>query len=248
MLNFRIAGDPLGIAESLEYLAMPSREWLCGVLVLASCGLAVGQEPLIPQMSASARMYLTYVLDTMQHHALHADEINWSDLRAGALTVATGAQSTQDTYPAIFYALTQLKESHSFLRIPDSLPGVEKERAWASMRQILARRKIDPPTSVFRNRTTPNGHLIEVGGKRFAYLIVPSCPAVYSDLRRSKQGFQEYANALHAVAASLESSRPSGWIVDLRGNRGGNMYPMLAAIGFILGDGSAGYFVSRSSE
>ncbi len=32
------------------------------------------------------------------------------------------------------------------------------------------------------------------------------------------------------------------WIIDLRGNFGGNMWPMLAAIGPILGEGIAGYF------
>ena len=34
-----------------------------------------------------------------------------------------------------------------------------------------------------------------------------------------------------------------GWIVDLRGNGGGNMWPMLAGIGPILGEGIAGYFI-----
>lgn len=35
-----------------------------------------------------------------------------------------------------------------------------------------------------------------------------------------------------------------GWIVDLRGNGGGNMWPMLAGVGPILGEGTAGYFIS----
>lgn len=34
-----------------------------------------------------------------------------------------------------------------------------------------------------------------------------------------------------------------GWIVDLRGNTGGNMWPMLAGVGPILGEGIAGYFI-----
>lgn len=39
-----------------------------------------------------------------------------------------------------------------------------------------------------------------------------------------------------------------GWIVDLRGNLGGNMWPMLAGIGPILGEGVAGYFIDADGE
>ncbi|MEO0330766.1 MAG: S41 family peptidase, partial [Bacteroidota bacterium] len=34
-----------------------------------------------------------------------------------------------------------------------------------------------------------------------------------------------------------------GWIVDLRGNGGGNMWPMLAGVGSVLGEGTSGYFI-----
>jgi hypothetical protein len=39
-----------------------------------------------------------------------------------------------------------------------------------------------------------------------------------------------------------------GWIVDLRGNTGGNMWPMLTGIGPILGDGPAGSFVAADGN
>lgn len=35
----------------------------------------------------------------------------------------------------------------------------------------------------------------------------------------------------------LDKSHPAGWIVDLRGNVGDNMWPMLAGIGPLLGEG-----------
>jgi carboxyl-terminal processing protease len=39
-----------------------------------------------------------------------------------------------------------------------------------------------------------------------------------------------------------------GWVVDLRGNTGGNMWPMLAGVGPILGEGIAGYFIDPSGQ
>jgi C-terminal processing protease CtpA/Prc len=35
----------------------------------------------------------------------------------------------------------------------------------------------------------------------------------------------------------------AGWIVDLRSNGGGNMWPMIAGVGPVLGEGRAGYFI-----
>jgi carboxyl-terminal processing protease len=42
----------------------------------------------------------------------------------------------------------------------------------------------------------------------------------------------------------LQAQKPEGWIVDVRGNGGGNMWPMLAGIGAVLGEADLGKFVS----
>ena len=39
-----------------------------------------------------------------------------------------------------------------------------------------------------------------------------------------------------------------GWIVDLRNSRGGNMWPALAGIGSLLGEGTAGFFVDAGNN
>jgi carboxyl-terminal processing protease len=39
-----------------------------------------------------------------------------------------------------------------------------------------------------------------------------------------------------------------GWIVDLRSSRGGNMWPALAGVGPLLGDGTAGYFIDAADK
>jgi carboxyl-terminal processing protease len=51
-----------------------------------------------------------------------------------------------------------------------------------------------------------------------------------------------FADTLHRVIARLDAAGVCGWIVDLRGNTGGNMWPMLAGLGPLLGPGTAGYF------
>jgi C-terminal processing protease CtpA/Prc len=39
-----------------------------------------------------------------------------------------------------------------------------------------------------------------------------------------------------------------GWIVDLRGNGGGNMWPMIAGVGPVLGEGIIGWIVYNNRE
>jgi C-terminal processing protease CtpA/Prc len=53
-----------------------------------------------------------------------------------------------------------------------------------------------------------------------------------------------FARAMQNAIARIDSTRPCGWVVDLRENHGGNMWPMLAGIGPILGEGVAGAFLS----
>lgn len=53
-----------------------------------------------------------------------------------------------------------------------------------------------------------------------------------------------YAVAGQAAIRSADAPPGCGWIVDLRRNGGGNMWPMLAAAGPLLGDGLLGGFIS----
>ncbi len=56
-----------------------------------------------------------------------------------------------------------------------------------------------------------------------------------------------YAQQLHDSIRVADRDGIVGWIVDLRGNSGGNMYPMIAGIGPILGEGVVGYFLDADS-
>jgi len=58
----------------------------------------------------------------------------------------------------------------------------------------------------------------------------------------------EFATAIQRNVATLQTQHPIGWIVDLRGNRGGNMWPMLAGIGPLLGVEKVGEFLDISSK
>jgi C-terminal processing protease CtpA/Prc len=74
--------------------------------------------------------------------------------------------------------------------------------------------------------------------QRFAYIHVP---------QRSGEGIP-LADSLQTAVRSLQEARACGWIVDLRANGGGNMWPMLAGIGPLLGDSIVGRFGGQADS
>ena len=72
--------------------------------------------------------------------------------------------------------------------------------------------------------------------------MLPRCSAKDND------GLLLYAADVRRILTDLTAQNPKGWIVDLRGNTGGNMWPMLTGIGPILGDGIVGSFVAADGN
>ncbi|MFJ7269198.1 S41 family peptidase [Streptomyces sp. NPDC099050] len=70
-----------------------------------------------------------------------------------------------------------------------------------------------------------------------------SLPAVSSD-----RAAAAYVRQARKAVAAADGQGAAGWIVDLRGNSGGDMWGPLAAVGAILGDGDVGAFVEAGGK
>lgn len=75
----------------------------------------------------------------------------------------------------------------------------------------------------------------EVVPKDIAYIRIPFC---IGDETQTERYIQSIADKI----ASQNKHNPKGWIVDLNSNFGGNMWPMMAALGALLEPGIQGYF------
>ncbi|HKG06448.1 MAG TPA: S41 family peptidase [Pedobacter sp.] len=59
----------------------------------------------------------------------------------------------------------------------------------------------------------------------------------------------EFATTIQNIIYKLDTENQiKGWVVDLRQNTGGNMYPMIAGLGPLTGEGNLGYFISMSHK
>ena len=102
-----------------------------------------------------------------------------------------------------------------------------------------------PPaaTTAFRTGGAANPPIdVKALGDRIGYLNVPAYSGGDATAARS------FATKAHEQLAAAVDDAGCGWIVDLRGNTGGNMWPMLAGLKPFLGDEPLGTFVSREAR
>ena len=223
------------------------------MLLLSPAVSLAGKKPAPqPQVSPTkitpdAAAFLDNALDTMRQHALHGQSVDWTAVRTEAFKRAGGAFNPIDTYPAIYWALVQLGDPGAHLRLP---PGLypdqiallqQAEREAVNSAPAASREQTSIPTP-FTSRRLPEGHIVTVQGRNFGYVVLPRCSAKDND------GLLLYAADVRRILTDLSAQSPKGWIVDLRGNTGGNMWPMLAGVGPILGDGSVGSFVANDGN
>jgi hypothetical protein len=189
--------------------------------------------------SPEATRYIDSALKVMQEHFLHADRIDWPSLKQETLAQAAGAQTVVDTYPAIRFALAKLGDHHSYLQLTQELSREEASRRPklanpSAMPAPPARKPTFPFPSPFRTRRVPEGAIVAGSTCPIAQIVIPLFGG------QERKDIDDYATNVQKVIAELLPKSPRAWIVDLRGNGGGNLWAMLAGVGPILGEGETG--------
>lgn len=162
--------------------------------------------------------YLEAALDILETNSRHKYEVDWSRLRSTVWKDAGTLNEPADAYGAIRNALDLVGDQHSFLLTP------------AEVHQRVS--CVNPPPYV---RVAPN---LSETATPVGYMRVGSavCP-----------GSSELAAAYQRAIEGVDTTGVCGWIVDLRGNGGGNIAPMIGGVGPIVGEGVLGYFVGPDS-
>lgn len=169
-------------------------------------------------MSAEAAVVLDAAIKAVKEQALKAPSVDWSTVEPSVRAFAAGAEKSAETYPAIRYLLSSLGDHHSFLMMP------------AQTTEFAAGAVENPPRDV---KALPD----QVG-----YISVPG----YNG--GELQSMQAYTRRAHERLVATAPSVSCGWVVDLRQDTGGNMWPMLAGLKPFLGDAQLGTFEGRSGK
>ncbi|MEU4125359.1 S41 family peptidase [Streptomyces virginiae] len=191
-----------------------------GVGVRPADAVAVGPSPQpSADMSAAAELYLTHVLDLLQSKSIDKKKVDWPQVRRQAFAEADGARTTADTYDAIDLAVKAVDNPHTFFLRPD--------RAGALVPSPEVPGTGAPPQ-------VPSGRLL---GQRIGYVSLPATEKIPG-----------YARAGARAVRTVDASGPCGWIVDLRGDSGGAVWPKLDVLAPLLGDGRLGGFVDADGN
>lgn len=151
--------------------------------------------------------------------ALHVRNVNWTAIERAASDMVGDASMGFDEIQALQFALTSLGDGHSH-RIP--------ARDGSAAPAVPA-----PATEGVRHAA--------IGAA--SYVSIPTFGSMDSEASL------QFATRLRdIVEADAGRAGHCGWILDLRGNGGGNMYPMLAGLWPLLGDGTLGFFVSPAEK
>ncbi|MBS0630396.1 MAG: peptidase S41 [Verrucomicrobia bacterium] len=164
------------------------------------------------------KVYFAHALDLMEQHSIRRRVIDWPVFRAAAWQRVKGARTRRDTHEALRETLRALGDHHSFLQLPSDAPAKAQGRG------------------------QPQQPVSSASGRMFGRIAYVSIPGYSSGTVGQNTLF---ATKLQRIVAGLEAQDPAGWIVDLRENPGGNMWPMLAGIGPVLGEGDVGRFVAE---
>lgn len=73
------------------------------------------------------------------------------------------------------------------------------------------------------------------------YIRIPFCVG-------TEQEHRIYIAKIREKIKAQSKKKLKGWIVDLRGNFGGNMWPMLLAVEPLIGNGMLGYFIEANNS
>lgn len=209
------------------------------LLGLARVGVCRAQSTDSARIAPAAAAYLDSALRIMQTNFLHRDRIDWDNLKRQTFAQAAGAQTSVDTYPAIRFALAMLGDHHSYLQPTPALTREEASRQPrlanpGAMPVAPTRKPTFPFPSPFRTRRVPEGGMVADSPRPLAQVVIPLFGS------QDRKDLDDFATKTQAIIARLAANNPCGWIVDLRGNGGGNIWPMLAGVGPIIGEGVVG--------
>ncbi|WP_235016310.1 S41 family peptidase [Aquimarina sp. AU474] len=162
--------------------------------------------------------FLNNLVDQMQANSMNRNTIDWDDFRNQVLNKASDVQDINQADEALRLALQLLEEDSSFIIKEDGT--------------FIAGFELNCDPTIISPVTVPDN---------IGYIKVePDTGDASEEIA--------FAQDIHDDIKNQDNSNITGWIVDLRNNRGGYLWSMLAGIGPVLGEGTVGHYIDPDNE
>lgn len=221
------------VNQSSRSRTTPRRGLPCiglGAVLLTATPLGAQSPP--ATMPDSVREYIREAMAAFRAHSVHRTVVDWPALEDSVVVRSAAAQMPSDTWRALIWALRKV-DRHSFLRpTPDRMAELAAALTGGTIFTPSAPAR---PSAVAPKRASPSERLFDDG---IALVAVPP---------HDGRNRPSYVDSLQMQIGALDSAGACGWVVDLRQNTGGNMWPMLAGVGPLLGAELVGSFTNSPS-
>jgi carboxyl-terminal processing protease len=191
-------------------------------LLIILCGIFY--NPVYSQSNSPGRATVKLnkeIFTILKNNSMFSDKLDWRKIEEESKTLlltTSDSASQQVLYNFYTEKLRAAGDKHSFF--------VSAKR----MKQIAEAPVVERPQGDYL-------------GDGVAWVRVPGCLS----FDEAKDAL--FADTIRRIIQKLDTENTiAGWIVDLRHNTGGNMWPMLAGLNALIADGTAGYFVLGSME
>lgn len=169
-------------------------------------------------MSPSPFDFFESAIRTIRLNAWNASDVDWTEFVRSAATDLRRAKASVDVYPIIRAAITALNDNHSHFVTPEM--AARYRTSGVSLGDITISKVADG-----------------VG-----YISIPGFAGI------DETAAFNFADQIATALLDIKSDATRGCVIDLRYNRGGNMWPMLAGLDNILDRGEIGYFELRDGQ
>ena len=154
------------------------------------------------------------IFKIIKKNSLFTNELNWKNIESESKALileVNDSNNEQIIFDFYIKKLREIGDKHSLFYSSKKINGIK-----------------DSPLAEY-----PQGEYLVNG---IGWIKVPRC----STFDEKKDA--EFANTIRSLIEKMDKENTIiGWIVDLRGNGGGNMWPMLAGLNALIEDGIVGY-------
>jgi carboxyl-terminal processing protease len=188
----------------------------------------MAQSPSVT-MTDSVRTFLNNSLNIIQYNAIDRDSVNWEVLRDSIYKKANGAVTYEDVLPLYPYIFEKINDHHGALKFKGKSYYWKTPVSYKNVAVINAIKRYD--TVIVKLLKPGIGYILLPGNNDF-----------------DAKGIDKDGQAIRDAITAVDNKHVKGWIIDLRVNTGGNMYQMLAGLGFLLEEGKVGSFVNQNNK
>jgi carboxyl-terminal processing protease len=198
----------------------------CTILFLLFANFVFGQSG--DSLSPEQKIFYKNLITAFRENSIERSKIDWKEFENKVLEKALVSKDS-----AIILALDLNNNPHTFYKD-------HGRKLYCSKR-----RNIHDPLMEFENCWDINlrNELPNIG-----YINVPRFAIDLNRLEASKQNAEKYIYQILDSIRTQDKPELKGWIIDLRTNSGGDMWPMLIALTPFYPEGILGYFIQDKKE